>query len=147
MREIKFRIWAMMDDELCKWSTGAKEDFNECDLNLGFGKFTFYIHRLVDDCISGEHEQYTTSEEADIVRLDEYTGLKDNNGVEIYEQDKCRYKNGYEYSIANIVMSDGAFHLVTDRGRHLLLSYKNDIEIIHNNIPKLNVQKKGSTNE
>lgn len=62
----------------------------------------------------------------------QFTGLLDNTGVEIYESDYCKYRNGEEYSKAVIEFMDGAYILATSRGHHSLHGHHFDIEVIGN---------------
>ena len=122
MREIKFRAWERCEKEMSEWTDLITA------IDLGY---------LLDD-----------PEDFEIMQ---YTGLKDNSGVEIYEGDIVRYKTELKSpfdgrtklkvdSIHTVVFLEGAFmtqHINGNSGFHEL-RYKADssdgsnLEIIGN---------------
>lgn len=91
-----------------------------------------YENELVSD------ETYWNTTPFDDVKLMQSTGLRDKNGVEIYEGDIVRFTltDGFSY----ITIEDGvvtyklcAFYVVNRLGEYLISDiYTNDIEVIGN---------------
>lgn len=122
MRKITFRAWIL---PIKAWATDIDAEFMTYGIPPRFVAFSQDADHYCDD---GGYKTF----EGDDVIIVQYTGLKDKNGKEIYESDRCRYKNGNEYSVADVVYSEASFYLTTDKGKHLLGYYKFDIEVIGN---------------
>jgi len=121
MREIKFRIWL---EKQKKYLTNDEQYILPI---ISQGKLLVGI----DDT----HKMFM----GDI--LEQYTGLKDKNGVEIYEGDRVEFPKGFHadkkgenayrhYLIDEVVFTNGAFHF---KKEHMTISFDIDkAEIIGN---------------
>lgn len=97
-REIKFRAWDEKNKQFADY-----EDIEEClscqamdgwRSSDGMGCcFGINAVEILADCI-----------------IEQYTGLKDKNGKEIYEGDIVRYADDYEEN-AEVVFDDGGFQV------------------------------------
>lgn len=66
----------------------------------------------------------------DCYYLEQFTGLLDKNGEEVYEGDIIKYKNGDEYSIGEVRYLSARYVLITSLGYHGFTT--SDIEILGN---------------
>ena len=69
MKQYKFRMWACEAEQMCDWESLLREDEICCEKNQG---------PTIGQCLGG----YT-----DDVAVMQFIGMKDSNGVEIYESD------------------------------------------------------------
>lgn len=106
MREIKFRAW--VDNEM-KYNIPISED----------GK---YYHMISNGFAAQYDPQYKRHE------VMQYTGLKDKNGVEIWENDRIVHGQ-YHYEVS---FKDGCFCVKVENGYDLLWKISNHCEVIGN---------------
>jgi len=128
MREIKFRAWDKVNTEFI-----PSEGYAICDGDVMGLRYGYEMEDVLTDQIE----------------LMQYTGLKDMNGVDIYENDIV--KSNYKYAqpkISQIIMEDGNSYIAGEdlaTGNEMLVSdHIDEIEVIgnvHTNLELLEVGK------
>ena len=87
----------------------------------------FTLNMIIDGGLILQDEDVFDLEEDKVMQ---YTGLKDKNGVEIYESDKFKTENGY---VGEIIYEDGSFWSVLDGRQDMLIhAVQMGIEVIGN---------------
>jgi hypothetical protein len=116
MRELKFRVW-------CK----GKSD------NPNFNKQKWFD---INDIILNKYFPYILNRSHDNFTVQQYTGLKDNNGLEIYEGDIVEWQSHIGYR-EEVVFSDGVFWAASIP----LYEVAKNAEVVGNNFENLELLK------
>lgn len=93
MRDIKFRIW---DGAKNEWLASSNKD-----------TLPYYGFALVGEVMTVQSPPYWSLDEGNIV--EQFTGLKDKNGTEIYEGDILIDDTGEPIEYWVVKFSDGGF--------------------------------------
>lgn len=108
MREIKFRIW---DDIKKEWLGTSNKD-----------SLTFYGFHLVGECMTVQSPPIWALDKGNVV--EQFIGLKDKNGKEIYEGDIIEWKKGFPRII---IFKNRAFRTVPLKKMQIEESYNEPV--------------------
>lgn len=124
-REIKFRAWsenneAMYEDEHYNLQDSDNETVFICADRFG------YCYR----CVSNSYGNETIERLPEDCKIMQYTGLKDNNGKEIYEGDIVRWiDENFEVQYSE---SDASFILTDSKSVYMCYDNSEPYEVIGN---------------
>ena len=126
MREIKFRAWEISGGH---WMSHEVSGFLLFNFFIdGSGKFTI-------DEMNPMSENVKSDGDRDYI-IQQYTGLKDKNGAEIYEGDICKTFGLMDNIIGEVVFKDCGWRLLTLAGWSHSKSFSNgligSLEVIGN---------------
>jgi uncharacterized phage protein (TIGR01671 family) len=126
-RKIKFRVWDSKNKKFIHENDFCIYRGNPVEIRTQVGDGYCCIDLATTDCGSGEYVEF------DWV-VQQYTGIKDSAGNEIYEGDILKYTLGFEETYISIVsFIDNGWQLVnTDGILHCPLNYYPEREIIGN---------------